>query len=202
MSPDHHLDVSRETLDRLRAFADLVTRWTAKINLVSKPSVPALWERHIVDSAQLFALADTWSNWVDLGSGGGFPGLVIACMAADNDTDRQVTLVESDQRKSAFLRSAIRELALPAKVIAKRIEAIEPLNADILSARALTDLDGLLGYAEQHLTPTGIALFPKGANWKSEDAAARKQWSYHCEAITSKTNPDAAVLKIKEIVRV
>ena len=196
------LNVSRETLEKLQAFSDLVLKWTPKINLISKQSAQDIWARHIVDSAQLFELAPSFQKWVDLGSGGGFPGIVISILGQEGDAEREFILVESDQRKGAFLRTAIRELDLNARVITKRIEDVPPLGADILSARALADLRTLLSFAERHLKPDGIALFPKGAQWQAEDKDARAEWSYHCDAITSKTNPDAAILKIKDIKRV
>ncbi|MFC6636162.1 16S rRNA (guanine(527)-N(7))-methyltransferase RsmG [Sulfitobacter sediminilitoris] len=196
------LNVSRETFAKLEAFSDLVLKWTPKINLISKQSMQDLWSRHIVDSAQLYDLAPPFKRWVDLGSGGGFPGIVVSILGQDDRIKREFILVESDQRKCAFLRTAIRELNLQARVISDRIEDVPPLAADIVSARALADLSVLLGFAERHLKPGGTALFPKGAKWSTEDEAARTEWSYHCDAITSKTSPDAAVLKIKDIKRV
>lgn len=196
------LNVSRETMEKLQAFSSLVEKWTQKINLISKPSIPEVWERHILDSAQLYDLAPSTGSWVDLGSGGGFPGIVVCILAQGQGADQQFTLVESDQRKSTFLRTAIRELSLEAKVITQRIEQVPPLKANILSARALADLDVLLGFAERHLSPDGTALLPKGAQWEKEDAEAQIRWSYDCAPITSKTNPEAAILKIKDIARV
>ena len=202
MSDETDLNVSRETLDKLKAFVALVEKWTAKINLISKASIPHIWNRHIVDSAQLFELAPKQGHWVDIGSGGGFPGVVLAILASENRGPLQFTLVESDQRKCAFLRTASRELDLGIIVRSERIESIEPLKADILTARALADLSDLLGFAERHLLPTGLALFPKGAQWKKEDQEARKLWSYDCEPVKSETSADAAILSIKEIARV
>jgi len=195
-------DVSRETLEKLQHFSQLVEKWTAKINLISKPSVPEMWERHILDSLQIYSHAPNASHWVDLGSGGGFPAIVVALMSQQEERATKFTLVESDQRKCAFLRTAIRELELNATVANARIEAIDPLEADVLSARALSDLTSLLGFADRHLSPSGTALFPKGENWRAEDAAAKETWAYTCDAIQSQTNPSAAILKIKEIKHV
>ncbi|MEW9920530.1 16S rRNA (guanine(527)-N(7))-methyltransferase RsmG [Marimonas sp. MJW-29] len=196
------LNVSRETFAKLDAFVKLVQKWTAKINLISRQSEAELWERHILDSAQLFALAPPFETWVDLGSGGGFPGIVVSILAQEKSRDQRFVLVESDLRKGTFLRTAIRELGLNAKVISGRIEEIEPLNADVLSARALAELDVLLEFAERHLKSGGTALFPKGSLWETEHQKARMRWSYECDPIRSKTNPDAAILKIKDISRV
>jgi 16S rRNA (guanine527-N7)-methyltransferase len=111
-------------------------------------------------------------------------------------------MVESDQRKCAFLRTAIRELGLTALVKTERIEQLDGLGADILSARALADLTQLLDFTELHLNSDGTALFPKGQNWRSEDSDAKQVWAYALEAVESKTNPTAAILKIKDITRV
>jgi 16S rRNA (guanine527-N7)-methyltransferase len=191
-------NVSRETLDKLKAYASLIEKWNPKINLVSRKSLPEIWERHISDSQQLTDLAPEKGDWADLGSGGGLPGIVVAIMRPLEKT----ILIESDQRKSAFLRTAVRELELGATVISKRIESTDPLGASVVSARALADLPTLLGYAAHHLRSDGVALLLKGKSWRDEDSAARALWSYDCEAITSKTNPEAAVLRIKDISRV
>ena len=192
-------DVSRETLNKLQHFAGLVEKWTVKINLVSRASVSELWDRHIQDSIQLYAHAPKADHWVDLGSGGGFPAIILALMAAQEGRDTRFTLVESDQRKCVFLRTAIRELNLSASVVNDRIESIEPLSADVLSARALADLSTLMGFASLHMSPSGTALFPKGENWREEHNAAKLKWAYTYEAIPSKTNSSAAILKIKGI---
>lgn len=202
MTSELPLNVSRETFDNLSIFVALVQKWTAKINLISKSSIDHIWERHISDSAQLFDLAPKAGKWVDLGSGGGFPGIVVAILSKGFGSDHQFTLVESDQRKAVFLRTAIRELVLDATVISDRIENIAPLGADILSARALAELGTLVGFADRHLAPTGTALFPKGAQWEKEDKSARCMWSYECEMIKSISHPEAAILKIKDISRV
>ena len=195
------LSVSRETIERLEVYADLVKRWNPKINLVSRNSLQDLWTRHIKDSVQVFRCTDPNGHWVDLGSGGGFPGLVCAIMAIEEAPDVKFTLVESDQRKSAFLRTVIRECHANCRVISKRIEAIEPLHADILSARALADLKTLISFCNRHLSSSGIALLPKGANWKKELSDAREEWKFDAEPITSLTEPQAVILKIKGVTR-
>ncbi|MFN2350190.1 MAG: AAA family ATPase, partial [Thioalkalivibrio sp.] len=137
--------------------------------LVSRGSLASLRARHIDDSAQLHALArHPVSHWVDMGSGGGFPGLVVAILALETGSPEAVTLIESDARKSAFLNTAIRELGLAATVRTERIERASPMAADVVSARALADLDTLLGFADRHMAATGEALFPKGENWEKE----------------------------------
>lgn len=195
-------NVSRETMDQLRQFEALVLRWTKKINLVSNRDAAQIWERHIIDSIQVYMNAPKFGPWLDIGSGGGFPGIVAAILAKSETPDRKFTLVDSDQRKCAFLRTAARELALNVEVVAKRVEEMPPMAADVLTARALDDLESLLHHAERHLAPDGSALFPKGARWEKEHQNAQMQWSYNLEVIKSDTNPEATILKIKELKRV
>ncbi len=196
-------DVSRETNERLLIYADLLRKWTAKINLVSRDSLENLWERHIADSVQVYHLASKpIKHWVDLGSGGGFPGVVAAILMAEAQPSARVTLVESDQRKCAFLRTALRETGCRGEVITSRIETIPPLDATVLSARALADLMTLLDYAERHLHPTGVALFPKGAKWQQEVKEAQSKWQFALEVAKSSTDPAAAILKISGVSRV
>lgn len=200
---DLGLDVSRETLERLERYVALLEKWNPRINLVARSTLSQLWDRHFVDSAQIYAYApENARHWVDLGSGGGFPGLVVAILAMELNPDLQVTLVESDTRKATFLRSVIREVGCNAKVIDKRIEAIAPLAADVLSARALADLDMLLGFAELHLGAGGIALFPKGATWEKELEKARQSWRFSHERFTSMTEDAAVILRIGDIEHV
>lgn len=192
-------DVSRETRERLTAFCELVRKWNPRVNLVSRASLTELWDRHIVDSLQLASIPENTDRWADLGSGGGFPGIVVASVLKDTTPTAQITMVESDQRKSAFLRTAIRELELNATVISKRIEQCEPLNATTLSARALAPLSDLLRFSAQHLSPDGQAIFPKGASWEKEVEDACQEWSFQYEAIKSQTDPSAAILLIRDI---
>lgn len=194
-------DVSRETQMRLRAFEALVLKWTPKINLISKRDQDDLWERHILDSVQVAECGISCRHWVDIGSGGGFPGIIVAVYAREHWPETRFTFIESDQRKCAFLRTAVRELNLNAQVLAKRIEEAEPQNADILSARALAELPVLLGFADRHLGSSGVALFQKGASWEKEVADARKTWSFDCEAIKSRTHDAAVILKIQGVSR-
>lgn len=197
------LSVSRETNDRLEALETLLKKWNPAINLVSKKSLSDAWRRHIIDSAQLFALAPAHvDHWVDLGSGGGFPGLVIAVLAAEFDPARRITLVEADQRKCAFLREAARQLGVKVDVRADRIESLAPLGADVLSARALAALQMLCGFCDRHLSPDGVALFPKGASYQDELADARHHWTFDVTVHPSDTEASAVVLEMKAIAHV
>ena len=196
-------DVSRETMDRLDAYAALLVKWNTKINLVAKSTIPDIWHRHMADSAQLWSLAPKdVETWMDMGSGAGFPGLVIGAIASEKAPNLEITLVESDRRKSVFLQSAAREMGITVKVITKRIEQLEPQNADILSARALSPLPQLLEFAEKHLKSGGICLFPKGARVDSELTQASSCWHMAYETFPSMTDPDAVILRIGEFKRV
>ena len=197
------LNVSRETIARLEQYDELLRKWNSTINLVSKASIQDLWQRHIIDSAQIFKLApDKTPHWADFGSGGGFPGLVIAIMAMETGLPAKITLVESDLRKSTFLRSVIRELGLSATVINDRIEKIPSLNADIISARALASLSTLLDFADRHLAPNGKALFMKGENWQQELSDAQRKWRFQHQLVTSTTESGPVIFKIQGITRV
>ena len=130
--------VSRETVTRLQDLEAVLNRWNPRINLVARSTLGQFWSRHVLDSWQLVPLVpDTARSWIDLGSGGGFPGLVVAILSAEQKTAGQIKLIESDQRKCAFLRTVLRETGVTGQVIANRIEDIPPQNASVLSARAL-----------------------------------------------------------------
>ncbi len=195
-------NVSRETEERLSHYAALLKKWNPRINLVSRASLSDLWVRHVEDSAQLHDLAaHPVTHWADIGSGGGFPGLVIAILARETGSPARVTLVESDARKSAFLRTVVRETGLAATVITARIEETEPLAADIVSARALADLPTLLGFAARHLGPGGTALFPKGATWQQEISDAQSKWQFSHRVDKSRTDPAAVILRVTGVSR-
>ena len=197
------LDVSRETMERLEILAALLKKWNKGINLVSKSTISDLWTRHILDSAQIaYAAPHNVRHWVDIGSGGGFPGLVIAILAAETGYPQKLTMIESDQRKCAFLRTVLREAGVTANVIPQRIEEAPRQHAQVMSARALADLTTLLSFSERHLRTDGHAVLLKGESWRKEVAEARKTWSFTQEVIQSTTKPNAVILKLGEIGRV
>lgn len=196
------LTVSRETFAALQQLEALVRRWTPAINLVSKTTIPQLWDRHIADSAQVFALCPPSARtWVDLGSGGGFPGIVVAILARELQPSLRVTLVESDLRKATFLRQAAQTLGLNVEVRSERIESLAPMRADVLSARALAPLSELLGFASAHLQPSGVAIFPKGARYQEELSQARAVWDFDVDTLQSLSEGEAAILVIRNIHR-
>ncbi|XGB36106.1 16S rRNA (guanine(527)-N(7))-methyltransferase RsmG [Paracoccus marcusii] len=188
--------VSRETHERLIAYEALVRKWNARINLVAPSTLPEFNSRHIQDSIQIFDHVQfSEGNWVDLGSGGGLPGIVVSIYA--QKAPLTVSLVESDQRKSAFLRAVIRELSLQnVSILTGRIENVPPLAAHFVSARALAPLSVLLSMVRRHMHQDGTAIFLKGRSWKAECDEARKEWRFDVTSFPSKTDPDAAILKI------
>lgn len=195
-----YFNVSRETIARLEIYEELLRKWNPAINLVSSRTLEQLWTRHFIDSAQLDRLAAPRGRWADLGSGGGFPGLVVAILRSE-DAYPSVTLVESDARKVAFLETVLRATGVSAAVLHERIEAVPGLAADVVSARALAALPKLLSYAARHLDPDGTALFLKGESWRAEIEASRQDWSFDLETVASITDPQSVVLVIKGIAR-
>ena len=197
------LDVSRETLDALKYFEDLVVLWNPAINLISNSSVSDLWSRHIVDSAQLFlfTLPDE-GLWLDVGSGGGFPGIVVSIIARELAPSLRVVLVESDNRKCVFLRTVIRELGLSVKVINDRIENVKLDDVVYLSARALRNLNSLLFIVENNVSRETVCVFPKGRSYKKELVESQKNWKFDFNLIDSNTSEDSKVIVLKGLERV
>lgn len=195
--------VSRETFARLELYAGLLEKWQKTINLVSAGTLPQLWVRHMVDSAQVIAQApDDARTWLDLGSGGGFPGLVCAAIAAETHPGLKIDLVEADLRKAAFLREAARQMGLSVGVFSRRIEDLPPQSADVVSARALAPLVNLCGYAHRHLSEKGVALFQKGARHLEELETARQGWQMDVTVTPSVTDADAVLLRIENLTHV
>lgn len=187
--------VSRETVERLDAYAALLRKWQERINLVSRTTLGELWHRHFLDSAQLYRLMpENTRVLVDLGSGAGFPGLVLAILGV-----AQVHLIESDQRKAAFLREAARLTNAPVTVHPQRIEKVPPFPADVVSARALAALADLLPLAAPFVGVTGVCLFPKGQSWQEELTQASGVWNMRVDRFDSVTDPTATVLRITDL---
>ena len=198
-------NVSRETYHKLRDYESLIQKWSPSINLVSKSTLPDVWNRHIIDSAQVYfaALDERSSTWTDIGSGGGLPGVVVATLALGGGRQTNVTMVESDKRKSVFLRTVIRELGLSSvKVINERIESAQIPISDIVSARALAPLTDLFTLTQGFSGQNTTFLFQKGKNWTSEIEIAQNHWSFDYDAIKSETDINAVILKIRGLSRV
>ena len=192
--------VSRETEARLSAFVDLLDRWRKKTNLIADSTFPAVWTRHIADSAQVLALAPEARRWLDMGSGAGFPGLVIAIQLA-GVPGAIVHCIESDQRKCAFLREAARTTGAPAIIHAERVEAIKPESlgpVDAVTARAFAPLPLTLKLARPWLERGAIAVFPRGESARDQIAALPEAWAYAIETLPSAVDPKAKILRIRQ----
>ena len=193
-----HFDVSRETLLRLRGFATLLLRWNRTINLISRADENQLWARHIADALQLAPLIPVGvERAIDLGSGAGFPGLVLSIVHGAH-----VDLVESDQRKAAFLREAAREARAPVTVHACRIEVASLPRAPLVTARALAPLRPLLDLAAPFLAEGGSFLFPKGREAEVELTEAAAAWNMRVDRFPSKIDRGGLILRISEVARV
>ena len=189
--------VSRETLDRLEAYAALLTRWSARINLVGRDTIADLWRRHILDSAQLRPfLPDAARTLIDLGSGAGLPGLILAILGVPG-----VELVEADSRKCAFLREAARVTAADVTLRSCRLQAVPPHPFDVVTARALAPLDRLLGLTDRFLAPGSECLFLKGERIEEELTLARKGWTMSVSLYSSVSDPRGVVLRLQQVVR-
>jgi 16S rRNA (guanine527-N7)-methyltransferase len=191
--------VSRETAERLATFVDLLARWRRVTNLIAEASFAEVWTRHVADSAQLLALTPGAKHWVDLGSGAGFPGMVLAIQLADQP-GTLVHLIESDQRKCAFLREVARATGAVAQVHAARIETIAPetlMPVDAVTARALAPLPQLLDFAKVWIAQGAVGIFPRG---KTIDAQLRDNPAsagFEFETAPSRIDPRAAILIVR-----
>jgi len=191
------LDVSHETLLKLDGLLGLVEKWNPAINLVANASLPDAWQRHILDSAQLFEIIPKHARALaDFGSGAGFPGLVLAILAQDSLPQLHVTMIESDKRKATFLSQAARQLSISATVLADRAEAMPPLAADVVTARALAPLISLCRIAAKHLAVGGIAIFPKGSQADKEVADASAEWRFELQYRQSRTDTAGQILTL------
>jgi 16S rRNA (guanine527-N7)-methyltransferase len=193
----HKANVSRETLDRLRVYEELLLRWQERINLVSRDSLNDVWRRHFLDSLQLAKWVETGHRALDMGSGAGFPGMVlsIACEAP-------IVLAESDARKCAFLREVRRVTKAPSEIAEGRVEAIEEGGFSLILARALAPVVLLLEYAAPMLAPDGVCVFLKGARVDEELKEARASWHLDVTEYPSAADPRGVVLEIRKPERV
>jgi 16S rRNA (guanine527-N7)-methyltransferase len=191
-------DVSRETIARLDRFVDLLLTWQRRTNLISPSTIPSLWTRHIADSLQLLQLVEVRHGgvWLDLGTGGGFPGLVIACALAEVP-GTQIHVVESNLKKAAFLREAVRETKVPGIVHAARIETLLPVlgaTADYVTARALAPLPDLFEMIAPFLKKGAKAFLLKGQDLDIELTEATKHWNIGSESVPSRTSKTGRIL--------
>jgi 16S rRNA (guanine527-N7)-methyltransferase len=195
------LDVSRETHQQLEQLLTLVGKWNKSINLVSRGSLAEGWSRHVLDSAQLIHLTDAKAGeWLDIGSGAGFPGMVVAILLAETRPALKVTMVEADRRKATFLSEAARQLGLSTQILCVRIETLALRQATVVSARAFAPLEKLWVEAKRHLISGGIGLFLKGQTYQTELDHAQKVGPFQCDVLASLTQSGSVILRIQEIV--
>jgi 16S rRNA (guanine527-N7)-methyltransferase len=195
------MNVSRETMERLKTFQRLLEEWQQKVNLVSRSTLPHLWNRHFEDSLQLLPfLPQKKASLIDLGSGAGFPGLVLAIAGPKTLT---VTLIESDLKKCLFLENVSRETFSRVTILRERIESLEQeIKGDVITARGLSPLPMLLGYAVPHMKRDAICLFLKGKGVEKEIHEAQKKWEFDLEIFPSMTDSRGRILKIKHPKRI
>ncbi len=191
------IPVSRETLARLEAYVALLIQWSARINLVGRDTLADLWRRHILDSAQLFRMVPrTAHSLIDLGSGAGLPGLVLAVLGVPG-----VELIEADSRKSAFLQEAARVAAVDVTLRRRRIESVPPHPVDVVTARACAPLNRLLELAHRFVAPHTICLFPKGERFEEELTLARKAWTMSVSVEPSLSDRRGVILRLEQVAR-
>jgi 16S rRNA (guanine527-N7)-methyltransferase len=196
--------VPRETVDKLAIYAQLLRQWQKAVNLVAPSTLEQIWHRHFADSAQILPYAAESRLWVDLGSGGGFPGLVIAILLANHE-NRHVHLIESNGRKCAFLSDVVRKTDAPATIHTGRIEDIARAGtigkADVVTSRALAPLVSLLGMASGFFGENSVGLFLKGREAGQEIADAGKVWRFDYECVPSQTSDDGNIVIIRSLSR-
>ena len=196
------LNVSRETLNSFCEYESLLSKWNKKINLVSKTTLVDIWNRHFLDSGQILNYVNASGKiWVDVGAGAGFPGLVVALLLRDRKINCDLTLVEKNTKKVFFLNEVIRNLNLKVKVVNNCIDCIEPLNADILTARAFSELKDLIQIANQHRKEKGICLFLKGQNYKLELDKTLNYWFFDYDVFDSLSNSSGKIIRVKKILK-
>ena len=189
------LNVSRETLDLFLLYAEILAKWQAKINLISGSTIDNVWSRHFLDSAQLYDLVPRGAKTIlDIGSGAGFPGMVLAVMGVKN-----VTLVEADSRKCLFLSEVLRQTGTHANIVNCRIEEFDGGCYDIITARALAPMDKLLTYINPHFGPSTKGIFLKGEQVDRELTKAKKQWKLEYRAVPSITNDRGSIIMLEKI---
>lgn len=193
-------NVSRETIERLTHYEALIKKWNPAINLVASSTLGQLWSRHFRDSAETHAIASPHTGtWADLGSGGGFPGLVVGILADELSPDLSVVCIESDGRKCEFMRTVARTVGISVDIISKRIEEAPPQNANYVSARALAPLPKLFGYINRHLAPDGTAILHKGEHWQQEVNSALESWQFSVEKHDNPSHSNSVILKIGDL---
>ena len=192
-------DVSRETKNSFAVFEQLLKKWNSKINLVSPKTIDHFMERHLLDSLQLTQFIKTESGvWLDIGSGGGFPGIPLAIYFKEKCPKFKFNFMDSNSKKCFFLEEVCRNLNIEANVICDRIETAPLISCDYIVSRALAPLNDLLGYSQRHRKFIGKSLFLKGKNIKEEIAAAKCNWSFCYKLHQSLSHEDGKIIEIHQ----
>ncbi|WP_298914750.1 16S rRNA (guanine(527)-N(7))-methyltransferase RsmG [uncultured Algimonas sp.] len=205
MTPEQFAEqapIHPDSLQDYRLWHQRLCKWNARINLVAPNSLESFWNRHALDSAQIVPhIPDLAEKIVDFGSGAGFPGLSVAIDAKHNGRDQHVWLIESAGKKASFLKSVSRETHLPVTVCSDRIEALDPLDADVITARAFAPLHRMLPMAKRHMAGNGRLVLLKGAHFANEVKQAQRDWAFNMRSVQSLTDPTASLLIIENLER-
>ncbi|MBL0942231.1 MAG: 16S rRNA (guanine(527)-N(7))-methyltransferase RsmG [Alphaproteobacteria bacterium] len=186
--------VSRETMTKFERYVQLLESWNKSLNLISSKTAKEIWQRHIYDSAQILSCLSSSKTIIDFGTGGGFPGLVLAMMGPWD-----ITLIESDTKKCSFLKEVARQTDTKITILNQRIETVKPWQVDVITVRALAPLNQLLNYASPFLLDKGVGIFLKGKMLEAEIEQARLEWTFNAEVIESKTSCEGRIIKVKDI---
>lgn len=194
--------VSRETFEQLKNYQSLLNEWQEKFNLVSNASLEDAWNRHFLDSVQLFDyIPKAAKSLADFGSGAGFPGMVLAIMAKEKTPYLKVSLIESIQKKTLYLKEVSQQTNTPVVIINDRIEKLKPQKFDVITSRAMTALNDLLGYAYPFCQKETVCIFPKGKNYSAELAEAHKHWHFKCRIEPSRISEEGRILIVTNIAK-
>lgn len=193
------IDVSRETFERLTSYHDLLLKWSKTHNLIGPKEREEVWRRHIKDSLRVWPHVETGTTIMDIGSGAGLPGLILACQSSGN---QEFVLVESNSKRCAFLRHVARELDLPVSVENCRVEDVSRETFSHITARAVADLNTLISLSQKWLENSTIGVFLKGRNWKYELTESQRYWIFNVEIVEAESDSDGVILKVSEVRRV
>lgn len=195
-------DVSRETFDKLKTYQSMLIEWQQKFNLVSSSTLEDAWNRHFLDSVQLFKLLPKDAKIMyDFGSGAGFPGMVLAIMANEKMPNLEVNLVESTAKKTLYLNAVKEQTNVKVNILNNRIEKLPLIKADVITSRAMASLNELLGYAIRFCSKKTICIFPKGKRYAEELAEAHKHWKFKCQILPSEQSEDGKILIVTDLTK-
>ena len=188
------------TWEKLDAFVNMIRVWNVGVNLVAKSTLEDVWSRHILDAAQLFGFRPPGNlRWLDVGSGAGLPGMVLAIMSEADACDHEFILVEANTRRAEFLKMVVRELGMNVSIVSLRVEQCAPVEADIVTARAVADIDKLVKLFLPHLTSGGCAILPKGRSYRREIQLASRHWKFSWQAFPSLTSTDGMIVVLRDL---